>query len=441
MKCFNNAMLTAFIGTHYKNKQATTTIDNGHSAPGYAPCLSQADLITPPAFHGRHDASCRDIRLACSKGADDRPSEIKKMDKRIDPKFVKDRSVKIQYINDFAKFSNQNRPNCQRSTSLCDKVKPAESCSINEAVSENWPKQIKDLGDLGPYNVESRFIQADIALTNRKVVGHFFTPHRDQLKHPAPLVVVIPPGFVGGVSTPLDSVFFDIQLYESYMKHMASYGFSVFGLYESKGAIFTPPEQIDHARDAAELSSLLDCLTDTDGPLDFPIDTDKIALMGHSRGAKLSYLAAVNDPRIGVVLAIDPVNQGGPPSFISKKAYENPVAPIPNHQTDTPLKSVKAACCLFRAPPDFINSEAQFNAEHFWPEFRSDGFYVDIDAKHADWLFDRELQNGTRAIFAAWLLRHFSDINHFDNYLTDNGARSLFSRLEVNAVDEKASEF
>jgi len=222
------------------------------------------------------------------------------------------------------------------------------------------------------------------------------------------------------------------------MKHMASYGFTVFGFYESKGAIFTPQEQINHARDAAELSSLIDHLI-APNTLGTPIDSSKIALMGHSKGAKLAYLAAANDERIGAILAIDPVNQGGPPSFISQKAYDHPAAPIPNKVHEAPLKQVKAACCLFRAPPDLINSESQFNAEHFWPELRADGFYVDINAKHADWLYHRELQKGTRTIFVAWLLQHFTNISQFNHYLTDEGARSLFSTLKVNGIDEKRS--
>ena len=111
------------------------------------------------------------------------------------------------------------------------------------------------------------------------------------------------------------------------MHHLASYGYNVLGLYEPKGSLFSKLDSVDHKRDALEIGSFItDIMKKTHG-LDF--DVNRIALMGHSKGAKLAFYSATMDKRIKIILAVDPVNSGGPPCFISKSCTKFPVAPNP----------------------------------------------------------------------------------------------------------------
>ena len=339
-----------------------------------------------------------------------------------DPKYVKKNTINVQWLFDLNRFSHINKKQ-----------------SIRAGLKDGtWPEKVIDPSDLGPYDVKSEFLGVTLDSSGRSIAGQAFYPDPKQTQDASsPLVVVIPPGFIGGVSLPEGKLFFDIQLYESYMKHMASYGFTVFGVYEPSNIFINIQDKLDHATQAKDISSLLDALTANDSPIKNRIDENKIALMGHSKGGKLAYLTAADDKRVGAIIAIDPVNQGGPPSFISKEAYDHPAAPIPGKVTDSPLDRVEAASLLFRAPPDLVNSESQFNAEHFWPKFKADGIMVDIDMKHADPLFDRNVQKGICATTAAWLLRHFSDQTQLDKYLQPNAIAQSFSGVKINRVEEK----
>ena len=100
-------------------------------------------------------------------------------------------------------------------------------------------------------------------MTGRRIRAKIFSliPQNVQRRsEKSPLVMFLAPGFIGAVPWPLDLVSrdFDMQvIYEGYMHHLASYGITTIGLYEPRGSIFTKLNDVDHNKDAAEISSFL----------------------------------------------------------------------------------------------------------------------------------------------------------------------------------------
>jgi acetyl esterase/lipase len=92
--------------------------------------------------------------------------------------------------------------------------------------------------------------------------------------------------------------------YTSYAKHLASWGFAVV-LTDYADKSFSP----DHPKMAADLKAVIDwSLAQTS----LGVETDRVAVAGHSLGGKLSTFAASLDARIKVVLGWDPVDSNNP---------------------------------------------------------------------------------------------------------------------------------
>ena len=286
-----------------------------------------------------------------------------------------------------------------------------------------------DPSKLGPDTVESKFITLESSLTSREITAQYFSPkktdcNRFELKN-NPLVIFLAPGFIGSIPWPLDlgkSKLYDMQVYEGYMHHLASYGYNVLGLYEPKGSLFSKLDSVDHKRDALEISSFITDIIrkkETHG-LDF--DVNRIALMGHSKGAKLAFYSATMDKRIKIILAVDPVNSGGPPCFISKSCTKFPVAPNPKNGDKGILDQITATTLVFKAPIDRVwNPDPQFNAVHFYNGLNSETYLTEVKAGHASWMFNEKIKSLTRAIFVSFLDRHFEISNEFAKYLDGEG--------------------
>eukprot|EP00899_Mesostigma_viride_P003478 jgi/Mesvir1/13130/Mv06102-RA.1 len=93
------------------------------------------------------------------------------------------------------------------------------------------------------------------------------------------------------------------EQYRSYAQHLASWGYVVvtYSTLQNLSAPLNDELCASFIRDIidwANSSSLLRTFT----------DTDNVYLIGHSRGAKLSVLAAVDDPRACALCLIDPVD-------------------------------------------------------------------------------------------------------------------------------------
>lgn len=111
------------------------------------------------------------------------------------------------------------------------------------------------------------------------------------LKPPYPLVIITP-GFLIGADQ-----------YSSYSERLSSWGYVVIS-YDFVQQALDPTTDIDCVN---LLEELIDWCRSSEllGRIG---DSNNIMLMGHSRGAKVSTLAAVNDKRIKSLFLIDPVD-------------------------------------------------------------------------------------------------------------------------------------
>jgi pimeloyl-ACP methyl ester carboxylesterase len=101
----------------------------------------------------------------------------------------------------------------------------------------------------------------------------------------------------------------DAGRYAETGRYLASHGFVVAraGL---EGTIFSA----DHGEMARDASRILDWLGSEESVGQIPgrVDPSAMGIAGHSLGGKLATMAAIADPRIKGVFAIDPVNQRPP---------------------------------------------------------------------------------------------------------------------------------
>lgn len=93
------------------------------------------------------------------------------------------------------------------------------------------------------------------------------------------------------------------EQYASYAQHLASHGFVVI--------MYNKRESAASARDDVLCASFIRELIDwscVDPSLKLLCDSDNVMLVGHSRGGKVSVLAAARDQRVKAVCLIDPVD-------------------------------------------------------------------------------------------------------------------------------------
>lgn len=142
--------------------------------------------------------------------------------------------------------------------------------------------------------------------------------------------------------------------YRSYAEHLASHGMTVYSL-----DFLRSHNRLDgeHPYKARQVIMLMDYLS-----------SKEFGILGHSLGAKIAYLASYYDHRVKTIFAMDPVNSGGPPCFISpRRCFLDPVAPNPNRGQTGLLKDLSVSSLIMRSEPDrFLNPEEEFNADRFF---------------------------------------------------------------------------
>jgi pimeloyl-ACP methyl ester carboxylesterase len=196
-------------------------------------------------------------------------------------------------------------------------------------------------------------------------------------------VVIFSPGFSASYS-----------FYQAYFTHLASHGYAVLAMNTLGSAIAFDSQHDDKA---SQILAALDYVIAPERSWSDQLDDTRIATAGHSMGAKLAFYAASLDARISVVLALDPVNAGGPPCFIAPDDCRRyPVAANPESGQLGKLAALQAASLILRSEPDkSTNPDPQFNAQWFFLGLDGQGeqavpspaLYVDMGAvRHADYL-------------------------------------------------------
>ena len=101
------------------------------------------------------------------------------------------------------------------------------------------------------------------------------------------------------------------NLYRSYGEHFASHGFVVV-LPTYRMSLF----DLNHLTLALDMQYTIDCCValdaDPDSVLYGLVDESLIGASGHSLGGKLAFLEAAGDERVTAIVALDPVDGGGP---------------------------------------------------------------------------------------------------------------------------------
>jgi pimeloyl-ACP methyl ester carboxylesterase len=159
--------------------------------------------------------------------------------------------------------------------------------------------------------------------------------------------------------------------YDVYLEHLASHGFLAVGMNFFGSPITTDGEHDDKAQQAVQAIAYV-------RSLDPVIRSLPIYTAGHSLGGKIAFYAAAQFPEIAGVMALDPVNAGGPPcAFFPEQCIAYPVAP--NRQTGQRgilyLIESLSSLIMRSAPDPFANPDEQFNAANFY--FGSNGTGLD----------------------------------------------------------------
>jgi predicted dienelactone hydrolase len=170
---------------------------------------------------------------------------------------------------------------------------PSADGAISDAASDSAPgSDASASGDPaldGPATTTSMTASIPGALSGRMLSSTIIVP---STPGPYPLVV-ISPGFQMARTQ-----------YTSYATHLATWGFvAILTDYAESGF------SIDHQRIANDIPAVI---TWALAQSNLAIDSQKIAVAGHSLGGKVSILAATSDARIRAIVAWDPVDANTP---------------------------------------------------------------------------------------------------------------------------------
>ena len=114
------------------------------------------------------------------------------------------------------------------------------------------------------------------------------------LPSPAPLLVFLP------------GLLLESAQYAPLLERVASHGVVVIG-----ADLPVSLTEMDQPALAEDARAVIDWALDSAGRLAGQIDPERIALAGHSLGGKVSTLAALADPRVAALFAVDPVSSEG----------------------------------------------------------------------------------------------------------------------------------
>jgi len=142
-----------------------------------------------------------------------------------------------------------------------------------------------DPGVAGPFTVTK---------SSRTLAGFAVDVYTPSGASPLPLVL-LSPGFL-----------LEAKSFATTGQHLASHGYAVVIPTWGDNA-FAP---ISHSTLADHVSALLDALLAAGATPS--IDPARVGVAGHSRGGKITILAATRDDRIGAVFGLDPVDAVGP---------------------------------------------------------------------------------------------------------------------------------
>lgn len=196
---------------------------------------------------------------------------------------------------------------------------------------------------------------------NREVEAILFLP---QGEGPFPLIV-LSPGFL-----------LSERNYQKIGRHLAEQGFSV-ALLNFRYSIFSSDHRVLVQDLLFSIQGLLG--------LEKRLDHQKIGLLGHSLGGKISILAASEDPRVKALAALDPVDAGPPGQSPSERF---PMARDRLDKVQIPMLLIGAELGgKVRVGSPCAPEEANF--ERIWEKAQGPAWAINqLGAGHMDYLDD-----------------------------------------------------
>ena len=234
--------------------------------------------------------------------------------------------------------------------------------------------------------------------------------------------------------------------YLGYAERLASLGFVACTADFRAGFV------ANHAENATDLIGGVDWLVaiaaDAAHPLGPYVDPTRVGVMGHSLGGKVSFLAAARDSRIGAVLGVDPVdaapfcNSTRCPDASSTLPFVIPVGLL-GETLDAAggLQPCAPAADNFRT---FYDASATptvevevLGASHV--SFVDDPSTCGLacSACNAPTLDHAEVLRVSRAVTAAFFLRHLAGDLAYDAYLTGASAQARYVQTGMASIRSK----
>lgn len=264
----------------------------------------------------------------------------------------------------------------------------------------------------GPYD---KIIETDVVIpnpvpTHDPITARVYAAAVEQLADPLPLVVVL-----HGFGAKLLSM-------QGTSRHFASHGFEVVAVtFPNTG--FTDPAA--HDLKVAEVRGVLDWALSAANPEGTRLDGTTIAVAGHSLGGKIAFGVASEDPRVDLVIGLDPSNSGGPPCAVQADTCNSfPFAPNCLAPSPGVLSGMHAESLVFAAEDEALTPDAHLRATQFYKGAPGPAHLLHFPAaSHADWIKEVPVTTFTRGVATALLLTRFRGRPDLGDWLPPAGAR------------------
>lgn len=200
-------------------------------------------------------------------------------------------------------------------------------------------------------------------------------------------------------------------------ERLASHGFAVVAITFPNAGFTDPPA---HDLKVLEVRAVIDLALDASGPFGGRVDPTKIAVAGHSLGGKIAFYTAAIDPRVDLVVGMDPNNGGGPPCFIGDGCNDFPVAPNCESGAMGVMSTIGAESLVFATEDAALTPDAHLRAVHFYRGAPAPAHILHFaDARHAEWIAANETREFSLSVTTALLLRRFYGVNGVDSWLPE----------------------
>jgi pimeloyl-ACP methyl ester carboxylesterase len=203
-------------------------------------------------------------------------------------------------------------------------------------------------------------------------------------------------------------------------RHLSSHGLAVVAMTFPNTGFTEPPA---HDLKVVEVRAVMDWALGASSPLAGKVDASKVAIAGHSMGGKIAFWTAAEDPRVDLVVGLDPNNSGGPPCAMpGGDCNAFPVAPNCAVESSGVLAGLHAESLVFAAEDPTLTPDVHLRAVHFYRGAPTPAYLLHFPtAGHAEWSKDGDVTHVTDAVVTALLLTRFEGYSGLEAWLPPRG--------------------